>query len=160
MGNETRNERNFRILKRRFEIENEIESLIEMYGNTFKAIVVNGNELRLWIVNGNELVPVLENETLFIIRNELPFMVGVGIGNELRNEPNKAFENEIWFRNENGFQFGNENGNGNGNELRNENQSKNELRNELCSGNEQPSANKKPFRNERSLLRKIKEWLF
>lgn len=124
MTNETRNERNFRILKRRFEIEEEINSLTEKYGNTFKAIVTNGNELRLWIVNGNELVPVLENETLFIIRNELPDMVGVGIGNRLENEPNKLFENEIWFRNENGFQFGNENENeigfGNGNETRNE----------------------------------------
>jgi len=134
MTNETRNERNFRILKRRFEIEEEINSLTEKYGNTFKAIVTNGNELHLWIVNGNELVPVLENETLFIIRNELPDMVGVGIGNRLENEPNKLFENEIWFRNESGFQFGNRNENGNGNENKLRNEDKNENKNENENG--------------------------
>ena len=128
MKNETRNERNFRLLKRRFEIQEEMESLMEMYGNEFVYHMVDGNEIKLWVVNGNEPVPVFENETLFLIENENETAVGIGIGKRVENEPNKAFENEIWFRNGNGIRngFGNELGNGNGNE--HENEHRNETR--------------------------------
>lgn len=126
---ETKNERNFRILEKRFEIEEEMESLITAYGNEFVCVDTNEDDVKLYVMNGNEPIRIFENEQLHLIRNESPSWIGIGVGDRLENEPYKLFENEIWFENRNRFRNGFRNELGNENENRNENENENELGN-------------------------------
>ena len=159
---ETRNERNFRLLEKRFEIEDEMESLIEKYGTRFIVDDGNENEVKLYVLNGNEPVRVFENEHLSLIRNESSSQLGIGFGNELENEPHKRFENEVWFENGNEIRFGNELGLGNGNGFENENENRNGNGNGNGNGNELPSKNKQKPKNElyftSNILNRLKRW--
>ena len=160
MGNETQNEMNYRLLRKRFEIENEFESANErLDGNGKLKYCELGNEHLLYLTNENERVRLFENETITPIENENGIIIGFGIGNKLehRNGNEKQFENEIIFKNEMVNETGNESMNENetcfgfenGNEvgIGNENKFGNENGNGFGNGNEQPNG------NEQSLFR-------